>query len=492
MNDKSTASAITGGVRSMAARWVVTGRMTLETAAHFGGESDTAVDMAVLRDPREGSPLLPGTSLAGALRGHLADVLGGYRSKEHGDVAVLFGAAQRDDQGDQSPLIVFDSLGELPGGLAVEIRDGVAIDPATGTAEAHKKFDLEVLPAGTIFPVRVELIIANAAAEPRLLNLLARTLEGLGEGDIALGMRRSRGLGTVNVSNWRARRHNLANPDGWLGWLMTDHLAPIPNDVQPHGSPWQAIQAAYPGLTMKDIDDKDDKRARVVIELTLNVVADLLVRGPANDAAAPDAVHLHSAGRPVLPGTSLAGALRAQALKIARLVRASAGDGDLWVKRLSGDRRSESSETDAEECPLAASKLRISEAFINNSIPRRQTRIAIDRFTGGVVQGALFDEQVQTGGRLDVRLELRNPDHAETGLLLLLLKDLLAGEVPVGGAASVGRGVLEGTAKIRFPGGAEHAIGPDLAVGEETRKLFNSRITAFHEAESLKPEEVRS
>jgi predicted TIM-barrel fold metal-dependent hydrolase len=44
------------------------------------------------------------------------------------------------------------------------------------------------------------------------------------------------------------------------------------------------------------------------------------VRSPASDAGAPDVVHLHSAGKPVLPGTSLAGVMRAQALRIARLV----------------------------------------------------------------------------------------------------------------------------------------------------------------------------
>ncbi|SHF33624.1 CRISPR/Cas system CSM-associated protein Csm3, group 7 of RAMP superfamily [Desulfacinum infernum DSM 9756] len=486
MDNRSLRLESAGGIRAMAARWVVTGEMRLETAAHFGGEGDAALDMAVLRDPKEGLPLLPGTSLAGALRSHLADILGGYRSREKEEVAALFGAARSDDAGSQSPLIVFDSLGTLPGGRAMEIRDGVAIDPALGTAEAHKKFDFEVLPAGTTFPVRVELIVERTDLEPRLLGLLSAALDGLTNGDIALGMRRSRGLGSVKVNNWKALRHDLATAQGWLSWLTSDHEMPIVDGVPAHASAAEAIQAACPSLK---IEQCQDKRRRLLADLDLEVEGDLLVRSPATEPGAPDVVHLHSAGRPVLPGTGMAGALRAQALRIARLVREGKGDGDRWVDRLFGPRLEEDEK--ASNGQAKASRLRISESFIENGTARRQTRIAIDRFTGGVVRGALFDEQVQAGGTLKVRLEIRNPEDAEVGLVLLLLKDLLSGEIPVGGAASVGRGVLKGAARLRLPDGKTYRIAKDLHVEEETRKVFDEKITGFHNAEPLKAEEVR-
>ena len=44
-------------------------------------------------------------------------------------------------------------------------------------------------------------------------------------------------------------------------------------------------------------------------------------RSSGRTADAADATHLLSGGSPVLPGTSLAGALRSRALRIARLVR---------------------------------------------------------------------------------------------------------------------------------------------------------------------------
>lgn len=488
MSDKSSQFGNAGGVRSMSARWVVTGAMKLESAAHFGGESETAVDMAVLRDPKEGRPLLPGTSLAGALRSHLADVLGGYGSSEHKNVALLFGGARSDDLGSQSPLIVFDSLGQMPEDLTLEIRDGVAIDPAIGTAEDHKKFDFEVLPAGTIFPLRMELIIEAPEREGLLIGLLMAALNGLAEGDIALGMRRSRGLGAVKVHNWKALRYDLTSKQGWLDWVTSDHQKAIGDDVQSYESVAKAIRAACPSL---QIDGAKDNRCRLIVDLEMEISGDLLVRSPARNPEDPDVVHLHSAGKPVFPGTGFAGALRAQALRIARLVRENQGDGDEWVDRLFGPRLERHGEN-GQRAKAMASKLRVRESFIENGAQRNQTRIAIDRFTGGVVQGALFDEKVQAGGGIRVQLELRNPSDAETGFLLLLLKDLLSGEIPVGGAVSVGRGILwVNKARIRLADGKDYEIAKDLTVEEEARKVFDEKIKSFNDARPLKSQEEK-
>ena len=131
-----------GGVRPIVARWTITADLVLQTATHLGGGAGDIADMVLIRDARTGAPLLPGPSIAGALRSHLADVIGGYRSAEDARLPRLFGAARGDDVGGQSPLIVFDSLGSLPDHHAAEVRDGVQVDAARGTAEEHKKFDL--------------------------------------------------------------------------------------------------------------------------------------------------------------------------------------------------------------------------------------------------------------------------------------------------------------------------------------------------------------
>ncbi|MDD3925069.1 MAG: RAMP superfamily CRISPR-associated protein [bacterium] len=473
MSNEALLPGITGGIQAMIARWVITGEIVLKTATHFRGSAGVAVDMPVLRDPRDGVPLLLGTSLAGALRSHLADILGGYRSKEKvPDIAALFGSALLDSEGARSLLIVFDSLGKLPDGMSVEIRDGVAIEPTSGTVEAHKKFDMEVLPAGTIFPVRMDLIVPDTTSESRLVNFLVEASNGLTEGDIALGMRRSRGLGAVTARNWRAIRHDLTAQEGWLNWLTSDAMNPIGDDVRAHDSLWKACYAVLP-ISREEIQDK---RERVVIDAELSLLGGILVRSPAATSDAPDTVHLVSGGQSVLPGTSLAGILRNRALKIARIVSNKENNAEIRINSIFGTPQGDQEDSTVEH---TASRLTISESVVTGGTRMRPSRIRIDRFTQGVAKSALFDEEPDYGGKAAVRLELRNPKFGETGLLLLLLKDLFSGDLNVGGASSVGRGVINGTARIRFVDKKMAIIGSGLKIADETKALLNEKIAEF-------------
>ncbi len=494
-----------GGVRPVTARWVVTGDLVLDSAAHVGSGRGTGdgPDMVLLRDAREGRPLLPGTSLAGALRCHLADVLGGYRSDEapavarlfgaaraprrrHGRqrggapaVARLFGAARSEDAGTQSPLIVFDSLGILPDGQAAEIRDGVQIDVARGTAAEHKKFDLEVAPAGTRFPLRFDLIVPDAGVEAELVSLLVASLNGLMAGDLSLGARRSRGLGAVHATDWRAIRHELTSREGWIGWVTSDPEAPIAGGLPGAASPAAACRRAFPGL---DLRDQEDRRRRLVVVADLSVRGGLLVRSAPTSADAPDAVQLQSGGRSVLPGTSVAGALRSRALRIARIVRAAKGDAEWWVDRLFGPRTEGVSGRDAYE--HRASHLRVSEGPLHNGTGLRIARVRIDRFAQGVVPGALFDEEPEYGSAIRITFELRDPQPGEPGLLYLVLKDLLAGDVIIGGTGSVGRGVLCGAADVRTETGERIRLDPQGDTGPANQ--IDHAIQEFWELDPLR------
>lgn len=479
--------------RSLAARWVVRGTLTIETALHLGGEGTERVDMPVLRDPRDGKPLLPGTTFAGALRSALADRLAGYGQVEPEEVAALFGGARGDDNGSQSPLIIFDALGELPDAHGIEVRDGVAIAPATGIAEDRKKYDYEVLPAGTTFAVRLDLLLPAPPAgrsgtrpeEKALLECLAAALDAFTHGENGFGAKRSRGLGRVSA-RWGARRFALASPDGWMEWVVADDERPFAATSN-QACIRDALEAAAPA-DLRPLSLPGDARSRVVIDLDLQVAHDILVRSPGTDPGAPDVSHLHSGGTAILPGTSLAGVIRAQGLRIAKLVREGRNDADVWIDRLFGPRFEGQRPSDG--LKPRASRLRIGEARLDGSQPQRQTRVAIDRFTQGVVDTALFDEQTDAGGRATVRLELRNPEPGELGLVLLVLKDLLNGSLPVGGTASVGRGFLRGSAAVAWYDGAGIAprsaeIQPGTPPAGDAAADIDEAIRAFHQADSL-------
>ena len=484
--------------RELSSRWTLSATLKLQSAAHFGGHSDSVLDMPILRCASTQKPLLLGTSLAGALRSHALDRRLGYSVAEDSlagagkgstasprpsaEVADLFGAGRGDDSGSQSPLIVFDALGSE---AKTEVRDGVMIDSKTGTAEEHKKFDFEVLPPGVEFDLRFDLLVPASADESRLLTLLCSSLEGLSQGEIRLGMRRSRGLGEIACWGWNAKRFDLRQRAGWLEWVRSSHEDPIPSGANAFDSPWEAIESAGARLDRAT----RDQRCRSVVEVEASIRGELLIRSPGLDAGGPDVAHLTSGGGPVLSGTSLAGVVRSQALRIVRLMHGSECPhaektwiDPLFGTRLEGDR-------DPRFRPTA-SRLQISESPIRNGGSRLATRIAIDRFTQGTIPQALFEEKPQCGGEVRLRFEIRNPKRGETGLLLLVLKDLLTGRLAVGGASSVGRGTLAGR-NLRVSGTKHSGIREAVSLDFRGEDAASGRVPASSELDRLIAEFVR-
>lgn len=434
-----------GRERPVAARWVVMAELTLRTDTHLGGEQDSISDMPVLWDPVDDCPLLSGSSLAGALRSHLSDYIKGYFESEPEEACELFGSAgDADGHGGESPLIVFDSYGKLPEESSVSIRDGVALDRNTELAEDKAKYDFEVIPRGTVFTVRIDLIASSQADELALMELLQIALGGLSDWSLRLGARRTRGLGAIDVGNWRCRRFDLSSRQGWIDWALSGHCDPIGARTG-FATPHDALTFAaspHAGFSLQAIA-KPDKRQRLVISMPLTLEGQILMRSPASSADAPDVLHLTSAGQPVVAGTGLAGALRQRAHKIASCVRRTLGDTERWVDRIFGPAKGAKQ--------LVRSRLRVDESVIDESAPVQTTRVQIDRFTQGTAKGALFEEQPYAGGRTALELELRAPKCGEAGLLLLLVKDLITGDLPIGGAVSVGRGAFRGTAYATIP-----------------------------------------
>ena len=93
---------------------------------------------------------------------------------------------------------------------------------------------------------------------------------------------------------------------------------------------------------------------------------------------------------------------------------------------------------------LWASRAWIEEKLVKNVKSRWQDRVAIDRFTGGSLQNALFNEKPifpkESTPHLKLKLTLEEPDDAEIGLLFLTLRDFWHGHAALGGETSNGRG----------------------------------------------------
>lgn len=487
-----------GGIPSLVARYAITGVLVLDSTAHFGsGEIGETVDMLLLRDPIDGSVFLPGSSLAGALRSFLGDYLLGYgitESPENArEIGSLFGGARGDQNSDKSPLTVFDC--RLLVQPLIEVRDGVAISPETGTAEEGHKYDLEVLPRGTRFSLHLELDISAVEAEVGLLSMLMVIMRGLEEGEIPLGSRRTRGFGRCHVENWHVKRFDLDSRSGWLDWLGTLPEVNGPSLADPPCDNFMtALQATAPEVKPCI---SDDRRQRMLVKLLLRFKDGLLVRSNGITPEAADVSHIVSAKEALLPGTSLAGVLRAQASRIAHVVRSRPGDADYWVNAVFGPRprRKEDETNTSEENRLRASQIRVSEGVITDGVSLRVNRIKIDRFTGGVIDTGLFDEEPLYGGQTELHLELRRQKdegaeefQAKMGLVLLAVKDLIAGELNVGGSGAVGRGVAEGRAIVvcdEYSRNRPYVIDSQNFADTVMVKALNGLVTAFARAAAL-------
>ncbi len=402
--------------RGIKERILVSGTLILNTPAHIGtGDTDGPLDMPLLLDPLEQKALLPGTSIAGALRNYLE----GY---DESMAARLFGSAS--DGGQRSPLIVDDALSC---DFRTELRDGVSIDPLTRTSD--NTFDMELLSAGTKFGLSFELIVTDEA----LVGALAIALDGLEKGKISLGGRKSRGFGRCQVDSWKVRRYDMTTIQGLLSWLKDE--------------PGEEQEGTISEILGVPVSFKEESGC--VIECTFKISSSLLIGAIPDRADAPDKVHLYSTRNDetvsILSGTSLAGALRARAL---RILNTLGKDGYSITDDIFGYRKRDS------KGKPTPSRLWADETVIAEPLEVLQTRLKIDRFTGGAYPSALFNEMPlfsKADTEVKIHFGLSQARDNEVGLLLLLLKDLWTGDLPLGGGHGIGRGYLKGkTATLTY------------------------------------------
>ncbi|MFP4336311.1 MAG: RAMP superfamily CRISPR-associated protein [Halothece sp.] len=468
--------------RHVIQRVIVRGTLVLDTPTCLGtGDADSPTDMPVLRDNLErNKALLTGSSIAGALRNYLREYSQKYgHIEERNDLTTkLFGDlfAYKNEKGlseqdkirlrendSQSSLIIDDGISTQP--IQSELRDGVKINSITRTAADKAKYDLELLQAGTEFPLCFELLIDQKEKdqikqeiyEAELRKGLAIALSGLEKGEISLGMKKRRGFGRCHVKEWQVWNFDLTDASDRMAWLTIDHSWSTNPPCTKSPAIDSSIVAAMKKAGLNVPEDWEDQRDRFTIDATFTLASPLLIRsGQAETGCAPDVVHLkshrHGELKPILSGTSLAGVLRHRAERIVKTLQCSCNQNPECntepeiIKSIFGD---------VNQTRSQASRLIINESVIHNTTDLVQTRIAIDRFTGGTYHGALFQEQPVFGNDnteiKNLEIELRNPKEYEIGLLLLLLKDLWTEDLPVGGGSSVGRGRLRGKeAKIEW------------------------------------------
>lgn len=497
---------VVGNVRRITARWSITATLRATSPVHLGsGEHGDAIDLLLLRDRVSGAPLLTGASLAGGLRDYVCDeILGPERPEEvvrtegsdrapgaHGPkdrdesmIATVFGGAREDPHGEQSALIAFDAIGQA----VPEVRDGLRINPAEGVADEHFKFSYELWPAGTSFPIRLDLLIGDAATEPQMVAVLAAALGGVNQGCIRVGAKGHRGFGRCELVGVHAVRFDLATAQGWLTWLASEGVERQVLAGETRPTALEAMCATWPDhaadvSSRTDRLQRDSQTQRFTVRVPIAFQGGVQIGTPQTQAVGADIRQLESAGRPVLSGTALAGPLRNRARRITHLVHPDNARATELVEHLLG---SEPTPQNGDRL-LHASRLLVEEVPVQGGGPLQTTRIQLDAFTQAPVSGMLVQEEPWFGGRAELVFTLRLPaepalGNALRGLLLLLVKDLLLGDVPVGGTTGIGRGAIKpaGALSVNVDGGAVRNIDLDRPPADDVRAEIEKWIQAFH------------
>ena len=500
-------------------RYELTIRLKTASPLHSGGidevvnrlEEGKDRQTVVRRFARDGRdrPILTGRSVKGALRAACRRYLSG---QPDGDIAaVLNPAALRRLWGDEgkksasAPLraacLTVHTVELCPAGAdgavgtdgaAGELpsRMGNAIDRYWGSVADGALFEHEYLPAGR----PLEIVITAQAGLPDGVDVPAgavepatpeqvETLFGLFLGlfrseRIAFGGRQGAGWGRVRpdarpgAGFWTLTRAPLGSCDDLVSWLsggqdMAGTITPVDcggPDRMRITVEWNSptgILVADPRISEAELERKRQERA-----------AQEAGRSGEPDDVRDDYVPARQmrtdtaqGERLVLPGSSVRGALRSRASRIARTILAArhapvedwsdtdvhdqlAGDPVL-VRDLFGSTEQHGALTVLDTLAVPGS---------SRLIPHN----AGDRWTGGVAGGALYGEEVHDAQWGDLTLEL-NPGsfspradadrrRAAWCLLGLVLAELAAGALPLGSRGTRGLGQVKVTS-IRVEGG---------------------------------------
>lgn len=468
-------------------------------AADPGDPLAAATSLPVARDGWGGLHI-PATSLAGALRAHLA-------TTEPGLVEALMGSepGERDETRDQQPSAL-RFLGtevtpptptpdeahgpqhaDVSAGPVTQLRGRTAIDrrraaPATSALHAH-----ELLPAGTEITLHLRLDTHDTALHAAMLTALDTWRPHVGGG-------RTIGLGRTEPVEIRHGTLDLADENGLRLWLtlggrelvnavartvVTPTPAPAPEPWL--HVPWHIVDALHLGT------------GETTRTATSTREPDRSAQAEASTGRAAAYAPVFRAGpTPCVPGATWKGLLRARCEFILRsvgLLSAEPGDaapaggapscdaskpGGTCGRCVlcdafgwSGEARLAESATheQAADTPVAArGRLAFADAPIADAVCVVRNHTALDRIFGGVAHGLLFAQEVVETGTLDLTVHedpqrpLADPELVRA-LLVLACHDINDGYLGLGGATTRGHGTLAFAHPHHVQAG--HAGGPD-------------------------------
>jgi CRISPR/Cas system CSM-associated protein Csm3 (group 7 of RAMP superfamily) len=454
---------------NFAPRWKISGILTLQTPLHIGDgktrkrEQEPEVEIARVVKDCHGKPYLPASAVKGVVSGWLRARLPDRKKLIDQVFGCSVEAAGTEHEGGKAEFVdarIAEPLAapahppphwnaDSHTGVVV----GVTLDRDSRTARDQRLFHWEAVPPDT----RFELTVIGSGLSGEEITLLLAGLEGFNHGFATLGSETAQGQGRLAWELKSIERLQAEQVKAWLDQgapgMWWDALQPLPADEQ------QALVGQAGQLVTSAAG-----KASLTLDIGLFFDSPFLVNDPPlqkksrdKDNPDPDMRPRRDAhGKAYLPAKSLRGALRSQAERINRTLGGHACHVD------DIEQACEPIESLAEKerlCPACQvfgatgwrSPIDISDfKLVGEEKELRQEFVAIDRFSGGGRDGAKFKAETAYAPVLRGSLELdlgRLPPWS-LGLLALLMRDWMEGDMTFGYGASKGygqgRAVLEG------------------------------------------------
>lgn len=387
------------------------------------------LDLPLARDPRDpgGTPVIPPTSIAGALR-RLPGI----------DPNRLFGHEQPGDQNGQASAVwVLGTTVALPHATTPQTSHRNAMDRHRGAPRTHHLYSSEHLPAGTTIEVQLRWDDPDPTDLRAFLTALRAWRPLLGHGV-------SIGHGAARVTALGHRTLDLDTPADLRLWLATrgpDLFTTLTTDT---------VTAPESPTTTETV---------ALLDIHWRV-ADALHIGTGNPTTDSTGHHTATITRdgttPVVPGSAWKGVLRARCEYVLRSIGVDAcvaADCGTCPTCVLFGHSTPAREHDAPASPgahraqIRFHRSHISPAQTATDLIGTRTHVAIDRFTGGAHHGLLYTDEVITHGTLHLRI---TPLHDTTpswarGLLLAAIRDIADGLVGIGAGTTRGHGTLQRT-----------------------------------------------
>jgi len=467
---------------SVVGKTIVKGKLKLLSPLLLGSGNDDLADIEVMKDSN-GIPFIPGTSLAGVLRHYFED---NFQGQNYGS-ECFWGIHRKKTgngkkEGSYQSAFICDDL--FPKEASVRIRDGVKIDPRSQTAEERGKYDFELIEEGAEFDLFWELTLRGNNSKEKYQKILATyqkilatLIDVLKNGELSIGAKTNSGFGKCKLEGIHVIHFDFEKKNDVLEWLKQEWQK---SDYRGEGSEWKIEPYPIENRTFS-------------IDAKFAIKNSIIIRAYSEKANMPDSTSLMSSrGEYILPGTSLKGAVRHRALKILKTLNSEGNIAEDKIDHLFGiaGKKVESGKKGKNGESEIKSRVQVAETKIINVEPESQTRIKIDRFTGGTIKSALFESMPlwskSNDEALNVKIKIEKYKPWEAGLMMQVLKDLWCGDLAIGGEKNVGRGVLEGlSATIKWG-------GKELSIEEREGNLIFSDKATVEElnqfAESVKQE----